>query len=245
VATLRPGTCVAWINAPGSYAEHTVLPVEQAIVVPEAFSTDEAMLLQAVTAQYLLAEYRTVVAGDVVLVHSAAGGVGQLLVKWLKHLGALVIGTASNEEKLTTIRLLGADHAINYSDGFLEAVRYLTGGKGVDMASDAVGKTTLSDTVKALVPRGIAISYGQSSGTAPDVQVFPLVLKGARVAGASLFVYISDPEEMQRRATKAIRAIQEGWLRVGKATTFKLDDVVAAHRAIEGRSTQGKLVLVP
>jgi NADPH2:quinone reductase len=245
VVALAPGTRVAWINALGSYAEHAVLPVEQAIVVPETFSTDEAMLFQAVTAEYLLAEYRTVAAGDVVLVHSAAGGVGQLLVKWLKHLGAVVIGTASNEEKLTTIRLLGADHAVNYSNGFLEAVHDLTGGRGVDLAFDAVGKMTFSDSVKALASRGMAISYGQSSGLPPDVEVFPLIMKGARVAGASLFVYINDPEEMQRRATRVIRAIQDGWLRAGKTTTFKLEDAVAAHRAIEGRSTQGKLVLVP
>jgi NADPH2:quinone reductase len=245
VATLNPGARVAWINVPGSYAEHIVLPVKQVIVIPEKFSKDEAMLFQGVTAQYLLADHRTVKSGDVVLVHSAAGGVGQLLVMWLKHLGAVVIGTASSEDKLSTIRSLGADHAINYSNGFLEAVRDLTGGRGVNMALDAVGKATFSDTVKALAPRGMAISYGHASGLPPDVEMMPLMLKGARVAGASLFVYIDDPEEMQRRATNVIHGIREGWLRVGKTTTFRLDDVVAAHRAIEGRSTQGKLTLVP
>jgi NADPH2:quinone reductase len=245
VAGLKTGSRIAWINSLGSYAEQVALPVEQAIVIPESFSVDQAMLFQGVTAQYLLAEYRAVKPGNVVLVHAAAGGVGQLLVQWLKHLGAVVIGTASNEDKLKTIRSLGADHAVNYSNGFLEQVRDLTSGRGVDLALDAVGQTTFSDTVKALAPRGLAISYGQASGIAPDVQVLPLILKGARVAGASLFVYIGDPKEMQGRAARVIAGVQEGWLRMSKATSFALDDVVASHRAIEGRSTQGKLVLIP
>jgi NADPH2:quinone reductase len=245
VTGLKAGSRVAWINSFGSYAEQVVLPVEQAITIPKSFNVDHAMLFQGVTAQYLLAEYRAVRPGDVVLVHAAAGGVGQLLVQWLKHLGAVVIGTASNEEKLKSIRSLGADHAVNYSNGFLEQIRDLTSGRGVDLALDAVGQTTFSDTVKALAPRGMAISYGQASGIAPDVQVLPLILKGARVAGASLFVYIGDPTEMQARAAKVIAGVQEGWLRMTEATTFALDDVVASHRALEGRSTQGKLVLIP
>jgi len=245
VTGLKAGSRVAWINSFGSYAEQVALPVEQAIMIPESFNVDQAMLFQGVTAQYLLAEYRAVRPGDVVLVHAAAGGVGQWLVQWLKHLGAVVIGTASNEDKLKAIRSLGADHAVNYSNGFLEQVRDLTSGRGVDLALDAVGQTTFSDTVKALAPRGMAISYGQASGIAPDVQVLPLILKGARVAGASLFVYIGDPKEMQARAAEVIAGVQEGWLRMTKSTTFALDDVVASHRAIEGRSTQGKLVLIP
>jgi NADPH2:quinone reductase len=245
VTGLKAGSRVAWINSFGSYAEQVALPVEQAIMIPESFNVDQAMLFQGITAQYLLAEYRAVRPGDVVLVHAAAGGVGQWLVQWLKHLGAVVIGTASNEDKLKAIRSLGADHAVNYSNGFLEQVRDLTSGRGVDLALDAVGQTTFSDTVKALAPRGMAISYGQASGIAPDVQVLPLILKGARVAGASLFVYIGDPKEMQARAAEVIAGVQEGWLRMTKSTTFALDDVVASHRAIEGRSTQGKLVLIP
>jgi NADPH2:quinone reductase len=245
VTGLKAGSRVAWINSFGSYAEQVALPVEQAIMIPESFNVDQAMLFQGITAQYLLAEYRAVRPGDVVLVHAAAGGVGQWLVQWLKHLGAVVIGTASNEDKLKTIRSLGADHAVNYSNGFLEQIRDLTSGRGVDLALDAVGQTTFSDTVKALAPRGMAISYGQASGIAPDVQVLPLILKGARVAGASLFVYIGDPKEMQARAAEVIAGVQEGWLRMTKSTTFALDDVVASHRAIEGRSTQGKLVLIP
>jgi NADPH2:quinone reductase len=245
VSGLHVGQRVAWINVFGSYAEQVAVPAEQAIIIPDSFSASDALLFQAITAQYLLAEYRNIRPGDIVLVHAAAGGVGQILVQWLKHLGATVIGTASNEEKLHSIRAVGADHTINYSHGFLEAVLELTGGRGVDVAFDAVGATTFASTVKALAPRGMAIAYGQASGLPPDVEVLPLILKGARVAGASLFVYIGDPKEMQARAHKVIDGIREGWLRMGAANTFALNDAAAAHRAIEARATQGKLALVP
>jgi len=246
VTTLKVGSRVAWINCLGSYASQVVLPVAQAIVVPEHFRVEEALLFQAVTAQYLLSEYRTVNPGDVVLVHAAAGGVGQLLVQWLKHLGAAVIGTASSEAKLDVVRSLGADHAINYADGeFLDAVLDVTNGRGVDIAFDAVGAATFASTLKALAPRGLALIYGQASGSAPAIEVLPLILNGTRVAGGSLFVYIQDPAEMQHRAAAAIRGIQEGWLKLAPATCFALDDVAAAHAAIESRTTQGKLVLVP
>jgi NADPH2:quinone reductase len=245
VSYWKAGDRVSWINSLGSYAEQIALPSEQAIAIPDSFSIGQALLFQGVTAQYLLAEHRSIKPGDVVLVHAAAGGVGQLLVQWLKHLGAVVIGTASSEEKLQTIRSLGADHAVNYSDGFLQEVLDLTKGRGVDLAFDSVGAATFAFTVKALASRGMAILYGQASGVAPDVALMPLLFKGARVAGASLFVYIEDPAEMQRRAADVIRGIQEGWLRAPNTTAFALDDVIFAHRAIESRSTQGKLVLIP
>jgi NADPH:quinone reductase len=246
VQSLEVGTRVAWINAPGSYAEQIALPAEQAIVIPTSFTIDEAMLFQGVTAQYLLAEYRDIKPGDVVLVHAAAGGVGQFLIQWLKRLGAVLIGTASTEEKLRTVRALGADYTINYGNGqFLEAVLDITKGRGVDVAFDAVGATTFASTVKALAPRGIAVAYGQASGVAPDVQIYPLILKGARVAGASIFTYIEDPAEMQRRAAELICGIEEGWLSALTTTHFPLHEAAAAHRAIESRGTQGKLSLIP
>jgi NADPH2:quinone reductase len=245
VSTLKVGDRVAWINARGSYAEQIALPAEQAISIPASFTTDEALLFQGVTAQYLLAEYRDIQPGDVVLVHAAAGGVGQFLLQWLKHLGAVVIGTASSEEKLQTIRSLRADHAINYADGhFLEAVLDLTQGRGVDIAFDAVGATTFAATVKALAPRGMAVAYGQASGVAPDVEVYPLIVNGARVAGGSLFTYINDLAEMQRRAAELICGIEEGWLSALHTTHFALREASTAHRAIESRGTQGKLALI-
>jgi NADPH:quinone reductase len=245
-SSLEIGTRVAWINVPGSYAQQLVMPFNQAIVIPPSFTTDEALLFQGITAQYLLAEYRAIEPGDVVLVHAAAGGVGQFLVQWLKRLGAVVIGTASTEEKLQTVRAIGADHTVNYGDGnFLDAVLEITNGRGVDVAFDAVGATTFSATVKALAARGTAIAYGQASGVAPDVQVYPLILKGARVAGGSIFTYIEDPAEMQRRAAEFMCGIEEGWLSALQTTHFPLHEASSAHRAIESRGTQGKLALIP
>jgi len=244
VGQFKVGDRVAWINTMGSYSEQITLPVEQVIRIPGEFTVAESMLFQGVTAQYLLAEYRTTRPGDVVLVHAAAGGVGQILVQWLKHLGATVIATASSPEKLQTALSLGADHAIDYRDGFLKEVLDITSGRGVDLALDAVGATTFDDTVKALARRGTAISYGRASGTAPDVEVLPLILKGARVAGASLFEYIEDSTEMQGRAAAVIQAVQEGWLRLPTTTSFPLAQASDAHRAIQGRGTQGKLILV-
>lgn len=245
VATPKVGDRVAWINGPGSYADQIALPAEQAIVIPFGLSTANALLFQGVTAQYLLSEYRTIKPGDVVLVQAAAGGVGQILVQWLKHLDAVVIGTASTEEKLRTIRALGADHAVNYSRGFLEEVLDLTGGRGVDLALDAVGQATFSSSVKALAKRGLAIAYGQASGVAPDIKVYPLIERGARVAGATIFVYIEDPAEMRDRAAAVIQGIDDGWLQMGQTTDFALGDAASAHQALEGRTTQGKLALIP
>lgn len=245
VSDFRLGDRVAWINHLGSYAACVALPVEQAIRLPADFPLKDSLLFQAVTAEYLVTEYRDIGPGMVVLVQSAAGGVGQILVQWLKHLGATVIGTASTEEKLRTIRSLGADHAVNYSDGFLEQVMELTGGRGVDLVFDAVGATTFSYSVKALARRGMAVAYGQASGVAPDVQVFPLIMKVARVAGADIFNYIADPAEMQGRAAHAIRAIQEGWIKIGVPMSYALSDASVAHDDLEGRRTEGKLALLP
>jgi NADPH2:quinone reductase len=244
VTQIKVGTRVAWINTPGSYAEQIVLPVELAVVVPKSFGIGESMLFQAITAQYLITEYRDIRAGDVVLIHSAAGGVGQILVQWAKHLGAIVIATASSAEKLETVRSLGANHTVNYSDGFLDEVLEITDGKGVDLALDAVGAKTFSDSVKALAHRGMAVSYGRASGIAPDVQIHPITLKAARVAGATLFEYIRDLQEMQSRALSVINAIEQGWLRMAATTTYPLAQASKAHRAMESRSTQGKLALV-
>jgi len=245
VTRVKVGTRVAWINNFGSYAEELILPENQVIPIPDAFTTAEGMLFQAITAQYLIREYREIKPGDVVLVQSAAGGVGQVLTQWVKHLGATVIGTASTEEKLKTVLSLGADHAVNYSSGsFLHPVLELTNGRGVDLVFDAVGATTFDESVKVLAKRGMAISYGRASGFAPDVEVLPLILKGARVAGASIFTYIEDPKEMQARATEVIRGLQEAWFRAPATTVYPLDEVVEAHHALEGRKSQGKLALV-
>jgi len=204
------------------------------------------LLFQAITAQYLLAEYRTILPGDTALVHAAAGGVGQLLVQWLKHLGARVIGTVSTDEKAVTVKQLGADFVINYAaTPFLQEVKRLTDNRGVDVAFDAVGQTTLQDTVEALASRGTAVSYGSASGIPPAIEPFKLIPQAKRLAGASIFAFIEDPNELQTRSAAVVDAIHAGWLKIGEATEYSLEQASTAHRDIESRKTQGKLLLKP
>lgn len=246
-AELVVGRRIAWINAKGSYADQIVLPASQAIPIPDALLTGQSLLFQAVTAQYLVAEYRTVRPGDRVLVHAAAGGVGQLLVQWLKHLGAWVVGTTSNVQKAGIIRALGADAVINYGRDytFLDELKSLTSGFGVDLAFDAIGAGTFANSVKALAPRGTAVSYGSASGPPPSINPLDLIVPGTRIAGGSLFSYTADPVELQQRAKAVISGIQSGWLRPDNGTGYPLDRAPDAHRAIESRATAGKLFLTP
>ncbi|MDN3563594.1 DUF1330 domain-containing protein [Paeniroseomonas aquatica] len=227
------GTRVAWIVAPGSYAERVIVPAERAIPVPGDLAPGEAMLFQALTAQYLAAEYRDVRPGDRVLVQAAAGGVGQILVQMLKRRGAWVIGTVSTEEKAGGASDAGADAVINYGrDGdFLPALRKLTDGRGVDLAFDSVGTTTLANTIKGLARGGTAVSYGSTSGPPPAVSPMELTSPCARVAGGSVFSYVADAAELRRRAVKVLDGIRAGWLRLPLARSFALDHAAQAHRA--------------
>lgn len=245
--TLPVGTRVSWIDVPGSYASQLIVPVARAIPVPDTFTANQALLFQALTAEYLVAEYREVRQGDRVLIHSAAGGVGLLLVQWFKHLGAWVVGAVSTEAKAVTARAAGADAVIVYGPGyaFLDELTSLTNGHGVDLAFDGVGAATLIATVQGLAQGGTAVSMGSTSGPAPAIDPSMLTERATRLAGGSVFTYNRDPAELQRRAGIVISAIRAGWLRMGKGTAFQLDHAADAHSAIENRGTQGKLYLTP
>ncbi|WP_454619808.1 quinone oxidoreductase family protein [Bradyrhizobium cenepequi] len=244
---LSIGRRVAWINVPGSYADQVIVPAAQAIPVPDSFATAQALLFQAITAQYLVSEYRTVRPGDRVLVHAAAGGVGGLLVQWLKHLGAWVVGTTSNDAKAATVRALGADAVINYGRdyAFLDELKSLTDRRGVDLAFDSVGAATFAASLEGLARGGTVVLSGSASGRPPAIDPMDLINPCTRVAGGSLFSYVADPAELQRRAGAVVDAIRAGWLRMGDGTAYDLERVADAHRAIEGRGTQGKLYLRP
>jgi NADPH:quinone reductase len=241
------GQRVAWVNVRGSYASQVLVPAAQAIAVPKSFTTQQALLFQALTAQYLVSEYREIRPGDRVLVHAAAGGVGQLLLQWLKHIGAWVVGTASTDAKANIVRAAGADAVINYGRdyAFLDQLRSLTDGRGVDLAFDGVGSRTLANTLKGLARGGTVISFGSASGPPPAINPLELVNPCTRVAGGSVFSYISDPGELRRRAAAVMDGIQEGWLHLGEATAYDLGRAADAHRDLQGRGTQGKLYLTP
>lgn len=247
VGALAVGQRIAWINVLGSYADQAVIPAAQAIPVTDSFTRAQALLFQAITAQYLASEYRDVRPGDRVLVHSAAGGVGQLLVQWLKHLGAWVVGTTSNDSKAAAASAAGADAVINYGHNyaFLDQLLMLTDGRGVELAFDAVGSATLAATLKGLARGGTVVSFGSASGPPPAIDPRELINPCARVAGGSVFSYVADPAELRRRGAAVIDAIRAGWLRMGDGTAYGLGQAADAHRDIEGRRTQGKLYLTP
>ncbi len=241
------GQRVAWVNVRGSYASQLTVKAELVVPVPDSLTTTQALLFQAMTAQYLATEYRDVKPGDRVLVQAAAGGVGQLLVQWLKHLGAWVVGTTSSDKKAEVARAHGADVVINYGRDyrFLDELMRLTNGRGVDLAFDSVGAATFANTVKGLARGGMAVVCGISSGPAPAISPAELTNACTRIAAGSIFSYIAEPGEFQRRAASIVEGIESGWLRMPEATAYPMARAADAHRAIEGRLTHGKLYLVP
>lgn len=245
--SLPVGQRVAWINARGSYASQLTMNADLVVPIPDSLAVPDALLFQAMTAQYLATEYGTIKSGNRVLVQAAAGGVGQLLVQWLKHLGAWVVGTTSSEEKAEVARTAGADVVINYGRDyqFLDELMRLTEGRGVNLAFDSVGAATFANTVKGLARGGMAVVCGVSSGPAPAISPAELTHACTRIAASSVFSYIVEPGEFQRRAASIVEGIEVGWLRMPEATAYPMAQAADAHRAIESRLTHGKLYLVP
>lgn len=245
----RLGARVAWCQAPGSYATHVLVPAERAVEVPDAIDdrVAAALLLQGMTAHYLCTDTFRLGPGHVALVHAAAGGVGLLLTQLAKRAGARVFGTVSTPEKAELARRAGADAVIFYREQDFEAeTRRLTGGRGVDVVYDSVGRATFDKSLRSLMPRGYLVLFGQSSGMVPALD--PQALS----AGGSLFLtrptlghYTRDRAELMSRAEALFRAVSEGALDVRIGSTFPLAQARAAHEALEGRQTTGKLLLIP
>ncbi len=244
---LAVGQRVAWIDVGGSYASRLTMKAGSVVPLPDSFTIAQALLFQAMTAQYLATEYRAVKPGDRVLVHAAAGGVGQLLVQWLKHLGAWVVGTTSSERKAEVVRTCGADAVIVYGSDyrFLDELMRLTNGRGVDLAFDSVGAATFANTVKGLARGGMTVACGVSSGPPPAISPAELTSACTRIAAGSVFSYIVEPGELQRRAASVIEGIEAGWLRMPDATAYPMARAADAHSDLESRLTHGKLYLVP
>ena len=249
VAGLVAGDRVAWASVPGSYAEAVVAPAAQLIRIPTGVNdeTAAASMLQGMTAHYLSHGTRETRAGDSALVHAAAGGVGLLLVQMLRAAGAEVIATCSTAEKEELARQAGATHVIRYTDeDFSAAVRRLTGDRGVDVVYDSVGQTTFDGSLRCLRPRGLLVLYGQSSGPVPPFDLQQLNLYGSLfVTRPSLTHYTQDRAELELRAGAVLEAVAEGKLQVRIGARFPLADAAAAHRALEGRATTGKVLLIP
>lgn len=249
VEGLAVGDRVAWASVPGSYADAVVASPGFLVKVPAAIGDDTAaaVMLQGMTAHYLTHGTRTTHPGDVALVHAAAGGVGLLLVQMLKAAGARVLATCSSDEKATLAREAGADEVIPYTRvDFADAARRLTGDRGVDVVYDAVGKTTFDGSLASLRPRGLLVLYGQASGPVPPFELRRLSDLGSLfITRPTLFNYVQTRDELEMRASAVFDAIAAGRLRVRIGGRWPLSEAAAAHRALEGRGTTGKLLLQP
>jgi NADPH2:quinone reductase len=249
VSDVKVGDKVAYTGVPAAYAEYAVAPAARLVVLPAGVSTKQgaAAMLQGMTAHYLACSTYPLRKGDTCLVHAAAGGVGLLLCQMAKMRGARVIGTVSTDEKAKLAREHGADETIIYTRQDFEAeVRRLTDGKGLQVVYDAVGKTTWDKSLSSLAPRGLIALYGQSSG--PIGQIDPGILntKGSLfLTRPSLNHHIASREELQSRAGEVLGWIRDGKLRLRTEFEFPLKDAAEAHRALEGRKTTGKVLLVP
>lgn len=249
VTEVKPGDRVAYTGVPGAYAQYAAVPAARLVVLPQGVSTRQgaAAMLQGMTAHYLACTTYPLKSGDTCLVHAAAGGVGLLLCQMAKMRGARVIGTVSTEEKAKLAREAGADEVILYTKQDFEAeVKRITGGKGLQVVYDSVGKTTFEKGFNVLAPRGMMVLYGQSSGTVAPLDVGILAAKGSLfLTRPSLFAYTATREDLVQRAGDVLGWIRDGKLRLRMEFEFPLKDVAEAHRALEGRKTTGKVLLIP
>ena len=249
VVDFRVGDRVGSAAVNGAYGEEAIAPAAQAVHVPEGVASDlaAAVLLQGMTAHYLTHDTFPLKPGDAALVHAAAGGMGLLLVQIAKRRGARVLATVGDDAKARLAREAGADAVCVYTrENFTAAARAFTDGRGVDVVYDGVGKATFDGSLDSLRPRGMMVSFGNASGAVP--QFLPLVLsqKGSLfLTRPILSHYTATPAELRARADAVFRWIVEGWLKVRIGATFKFADAAEAQRALEGRRTTGKVLLVP
>ncbi len=250
VVSVAPGQRVAYASLPpGAYAEVRVMPAARVVPLPDTIDdrTAAAMMLKGMTARYLLKRTYSVEAGDVILVHAAAGGVGLILCQWAKHLGATVIGTVGSPAKAELARAHGCDHTILYSQETVpERVREITDGRGVAVVYDSVGKATFAGSIDSLAPLGMMVSYGNASGPLDPVDPALLAKKGSLFfTRPSLMTYTASDADYIETARDLIGAVTSGAVRIRVNQTYALRDAAQAHRDLEARRTTGSVVLLP
>jgi NADPH2:quinone reductase len=248
VTHLKVGDRAAYAAMPpGSYCEARVMPAAQVCPLPDGVSFEEgaAMMLKGLTVQYLFHRTTPIKAGDTVLFHAAAGGVGLIACQWARSEGINLIGTAGTDEKCALALEHGANHCINYNDqDFTAKVRELTDGKGVDVVMDAVGASTFEGSLDSLKPLGMMISFGNASGPVPPFNIGLLGPKGSlKVTRPTLFTHIADHATCQDMAAHLFAKVQSGDVKIRIDQTHALDDIRAAHDALEARKTTGSTIL--
>jgi NADPH2:quinone reductase len=248
VTSVKPGDRVAWTGVFGSYGEFNAVPANRLVTLPAGVTTKQgaAVMLQGITAHYLATSTYPLKAGDTALVHAGAGGVGLLLTQIARMRGARVITTVSTGEKAELSRAAGANEVILYTQQDFEAeVKRLTDGRGVQVVYDSVGKTTFEKSMASLAPRGYLVLYGQSSGKADKMYPTDLQKGSFFLTRPTIVHYAAERAELEQRSSELFDWLQSGRLRLRTEFEFPLKDAAAAHRALEGRATTGKLLLIP
>lgn len=250
VTWLRVGDRVAYASGPpGAYSERRNIAAAHLVRLPDDIDdrVAAAAMLQGMTVQFLVRRTYEVRSGDVVLWHAAAGGVGLLACQWLRSLGATVIGTVSSDEKAELARQAGCTHTIVYTrENVIERVRELTGGAGVPVVYDSIGKDTFEVSLAALRPRGLMVSFGNASGPVPPFNIAQLAAKGSLyITRPVLATHIATREDLETTAEELFAMIRKGAIKAQARQTFALKDAALAHRALESRATTGSSILLP
>lgn len=249
VTLVEPGQRVAYTTGLGAYAEQRLIPAERLVVVPDSVSDEvaAASILKGMTVQYLLRRTFPVQSGQTVLFHAAAGGVGLIAGQWGAHLGATMIGTAGSDEKCELAKANGYAHVINYNtEDFVERVKDITNGQGVDVVYDSVGKDTYPASLDCLKRLGMWVVFGQSSGLIEDFDLGILARKGSLfTTRPTLFAYIATREELEATAADLFDVLGNGAVNVAVNQKFALSEAATAHTLLENRQTTGSTVLIP
>ncbi len=249
VSDVKPGDRVAYAGGLGAYAEASLMPAARLVRVPDDVSDEiaAASLLKGLTVAYLLTKTFKVTPEHRILVHAAAGGVGLILCQWARHLGATVIGTVGTRAKAELAMANGADHTILYrEEDVVKRVREITEGRGVNVAYDSVGKDTFQASLKSLAPLGMFVSYGNSSGNAPDVAPQDLQNNGSLFfTRPSLAHYTADPADLNTLADEFFALVAAGTIAIHINQRYALADLIQAHRDLEARKTTGSTVIIP
>jgi NADPH:quinone reductase len=248
VTHLKEGDRAAYAAMPpGAYCDARVMPAAQVCPLPDEITFEDAaaIMLQGMTVEYLFHRTTPLKAGDTVLFHAAAGGVGLLACQWAKSEGIELIGTAGSEEKCALAKAAGATHVINYrASDFVAAVKEITGGKGVDVVMDGVGKDTFDGSLDCLKPLGMMLSFGNASGPVPPVNLQTLAAKGSlKLTRATLFTHLADHAKCQEMAQHLFEKVISGDVKVNIGQSFPLEKISDAHRALEARETTGSTVI--
>lgn len=249
VAEFKVGDRVAYANPIGAYAEERLIPANRIVKLPAGidYKTAAAMMLQGMTVRYLLRQTFIVGPGTVMLLHAAAGGIGLIACQWARHLGATVIGTTSSEEKAKLAKEHGCAHVINYkTEDFVKRVKEITGGRGVDVVYDSIGKDTYPASLDCLKPLGLWVSFGNASGAITNFDIGILAARGSLYATRpTLMTYTAKREDLLANANDLFDVVTKGAVKIKVNQTYPLKDVVQAHRDLEARKTTGSTVLLP